>query len=90
MKDAGMAQERSVEAALERGVSTLKPWTQNGTLIEPQHLAQAWGQDLQTVQAAVRRGDLFEVWVDKTPYFASALVAFGAEGPRRCAKRLAG
>ncbi len=85
MKDAGMAQEKSIEAALERGASTLKRWTQNGTLVEPQKLAQAWGQDVQTVQAAVQRGDLFEVWVDKTPYFASALLGLNsAEAVKLC------
>lgn len=78
MKDAGMAQEKSIEAALERGAGALKRWTQNGTLIDPQQLVQAWGQDVQTVQAAVQRGDLFEVWVDRMPYFPSALASLNS------------
>jgi hypothetical protein len=47
--------EKSIEAALDRGASTLTRWTQDGTLIPPQHLAKAWDQDLQTVRAAVQR-----------------------------------
>jgi len=54
-------------------------WTEDGTLIPPQQLAKAWDQDLNTVQAAVQRGDLFEVWVNETPYFASVLVGLGVE-----------
>lgn len=79
MKDDSVEQARSIEAALERGARSLTRWTQDGTLITPQQLASAWDQDLQTVQARVQRGELFEVWVDKAPYCASVFVDLGAE-----------
>jgi hypothetical protein len=79
MKDDRMAQESSIEAALEMGASTLTRWTQDGTLIAPQQLARAWAQDSQALQVAVLRGDLFEVWVDKAPYCAAVFAALGAE-----------
>jgi hypothetical protein len=41
MKDDDVAQGRSKEAALERGASRLTRWTQDGTLIAPQQLANA-------------------------------------------------
>lgn len=54
-------------------------WAQDGTLIAPQQLATAWGQDLQILQAAVRRGDLFEIWVNEAPYVAAVCVGLGIE-----------
>ncbi len=74
-----MEQERSIAAGLEKGAATLTRWTREGTIIEPQQLAMAWGQDLQALQAAVQRGDLFEVWVNEAPYFAAVFVALGIE-----------
>ena len=74
-----MGQERAIEDALERGARKLTRWTQDGTLISPQQLANAWGQGLQTIQAAVRCGDLFEVWVNEAPYFAAICVDLGIE-----------
>ena len=74
-----VGQESAIEDALERGAGRLTCWTQDGTLIAPQQLANAWGQDLQTLQAAVQRGDLFEVWVNEAPYFAGICVDLGSE-----------
>lgn len=85
-----MAQGRSKEAALERGASRLTRWTRDGTLIASQQLAKAWDQDLQTLQAAVQRGDLFEVWVDKTPYCAVVFVALGVEATAKVCQALGG
>lgn len=80
--------DKAIEAALEKGVRTLTRWTQDGTLIEPQQLATAWGQSLQTLQAAVRRGDLFEVWVNEAPYFAAVCVDLGMEQTARICNAL--
>lgn len=85
-----MGQDRSIEAALERGASRLTRWTQDGTLIAPQQLAKAWDQDLRALQAAVQRGELFEVWVDKTPYFAAVFAALGIEATARVCQALGG
>lgn len=85
-----MEQERSIEAALERGASTLNRWTQDGTLIATRQLAKAWGQDLQAVQAAVQRGELFEVWVDEAPYCPAAFVALGIEATAMVCQTLSG
>ena len=65
-------------------------WTEDGTLIPPQQLAKAWDQDLKTLQAAVQRGDLFEVWVKETPYFASVLVRLGVEAATKVCQALDG
>ena len=89
-RDNGVGQEISIEAALERGASKLTRWTQDGTLIEPQQLAKAWGQDLQAVQAAVQRGALFEVWVDKVPYCLAAFIALGVEATAMVCQTLGG
>lgn len=85
-----MKQERSIEAALERGASKLTRWTQDGTLVTPQQLAKAWDQDLETLRTAVQRGDLFEVWVNEAPYFASALIALGVEAAAKVCQALDG
>ena len=37
---------------------------------------------LEAIQAAVRRGDLFEVWVNEAPYFAAVCVDLGIERVR--------
>lgn len=74
-----VGQDKSIEDALERGANRLTRWTQDGTLIAPEQLANAWGEGLQAIQAAVRRGDLFEVWVNEAPYFAAACVDLGIE-----------
>jgi hypothetical protein len=66
-----MAQERSIDAALQLGASTLTRWTRDGTLIAPQLLAKTWAQDLHALQGAVQRGDLFEIWVDKAPCYVA-------------------
>ena len=82
--------QSSFEDALERGASRLTRWTQDGTLIAPQQLATAWDQDLQTLQAAVRRGDLFEVWVNEAPYFAAVCVGLGIEQTAKICQALGG
>jgi hypothetical protein len=82
--------DTSIEAALERGASRLTRWSQDGTLIAPQQLAKAWDQDLRALQTAVQRGDLFEVWVDKTPYFAAVFTALGIEATAKVCQALGG
>lgn len=83
-----MEQESSIEDALERGARRLTRWTQDGTLIAPQLLAKAWAQDLQTLQAAVQRGDVFEVWVDNAPYFAAVFTAMGNDATAKVCRAL--
>lgn len=83
-----MEQECSIEDAIERGRRRLTRWTQDGTLIAPQHLATAWGQDLQTLQAAVQRGDVFEVWVDNAPYFAGVFTDMGIDATGKVCRAL--
>lgn len=85
-----MGHERSIDAAVELGARTLTRWIGDGTLVEPQQLATAWGQDLQTLHAAVRRGDLFEVWVNKAPYFAAVCVGLGIEQTAKICQALGG
>lgn len=85
-----MGPDTSIEAALERGASRLTRWSQDGTLIAPQQLAKAWDQDLRALQTAVQRGDLFEVWVDKTPYFAAVFTALGIEATAKVCQALGG
>lgn len=85
-----MGQERSIDAAFEQGARTLTRWTRDGTLVEPHQLATAWGQDLPTLQAAVRRGDLFEVWVNEAPYFAAVCVGLGIEQTAKICQALGG
>ena len=69
---------------------TLRRWTENGTLIAPRQLATAWGRDLDTLETAVQRGDLFEVWVNGAPYFASAVVGLGQEQTTMVCRAIAG
>jgi len=88
--DTGMEQERSIEGALERGATALTRWARDGTLIAPRQLAKAWGQDLHTLQAAVRRGDLFEVWVDEIPYCSALFVGLGVEATAKVCQALGG
>lgn len=83
-----MGQASSIEDALERGARRLTRWTQDGTLIAPQQLAKAWGQDLQTVQAAVQRGEIFEIWVGNAPYFASCFTDMGIDATGKVCQAL--
>ena len=48
-------------------------------MISTQRLAKAWVQDLQVVQAAVQRGELFEVWVDNERFCPAVFVDLGVE-----------
>ena len=79
-----------MEVALERGARRLTRWTQDGTLITPRQLATAWNQDLKTIQAAVQRGDLFEIWVNQAPYFAAVFTALGVEATAKVCLALRG
>ena len=85
-----MEQDSSIEDALERGARRLTRWTQDGTLIAPQQLAKARGQDPQTLQAAVHRGDVFDVWVDNAPYFAAVFTAMGIDATAKVCQALGG
>ena len=85
-----MEQERSIEAALEQGARTLTRWTRDGTLIEPQLLAKAWDQNLQTLQAAVQRADLFQIWANEAPYFASIFAGLGIDATAKVCQALGG
>jgi hypothetical protein len=42
------------------------------------------------LQAAVQRGDLFEVWVEKTPYCAVVFVVLGVEATAKVCQALGG
>jgi len=85
-----VGQESAIEDALERGARRLDRWTQDGTLIAPQQLAKAWGQDLQILQAVVQHGDVFEVWVGNAPYFAAVFTAMGVDATARVCRALGG
>jgi hypothetical protein len=85
-----VGQEDAIEDALERGACRLARWTQDGTLIAPQQLAKAWGQDLQTLQAVVQHGDVFEIWVNEAPYFAAVCVDLGIEQTAKICQALGG
>jgi hypothetical protein len=80
--------ESSIEDALERGARRLTRWTQDGTLIAPQQLAKAWGQDLQTLQAAVQRGEVFEVRVGNAPYVAAVFTGMGIDATGKVCQAL--
>ena len=83
-----MGPESFIEDARERGARRLSRWTQDGTLITPQQLAKAWGQDLQTLQAAVQRGDVFEVWAGNAPYVAAVFTAMGIDATAKVCQAL--
>ena len=83
-----VGQASSTEDALERGARRLTRWTQDGTLIAPQQLAKAWGQDLLTLQAAVQRGEVFEVWVGNAPYFAAVFTDMGIDATAKVCQAL--
>ncbi len=83
-----MALDRCVDEARARGTATLANWTQDGRLIALAQLAQAWGLGMPAMEAAVKRGDLFEVWVDNEPYFPAALIPLGIEQASRLCRAL--
>jgi len=74
-----MASERWLANASIRGAATLAKWTQDGQLIGAEQLADAWGLGAQAISEAVQRGDLFEVWVNESPFFPSVLIPLGFE-----------
>ena len=42
-------------------------------------MAEAWGLGAQAIRDAVQRGDLFEVWVNESPFVPSVLIPLGFE-----------
>jgi hypothetical protein len=79
MEDSGVTLDRCLDDARALGTATLASWTQDGTLIAPSQLAEAWGLMPQALETAVQRGDLFEVWVNNSPYLLAVLLPLGAE-----------
>lgn len=71
--------ESVVCESLRRGAARLATWTKDGTLVSLAEFAQAWGIGARDLEAAVERGDLFEVWVNDSPYIPAELIALGAE-----------
>jgi hypothetical protein len=90
MKAFGMPQNQWLDVALARGTATLEEWTQDGTLIAPAQLAEAWRIGTEATEAAVERGDLFEVWVNKSRYIPAALIPLGLEQAARLCHALKG
>ena len=72
-----MADDHAVDDASARGAARLVAWTKDDKLIPRGALAHAWQMSAQDIEAAVQRGDLFEVRVDDLPYVSSELIALG-------------
>jgi hypothetical protein len=83
-----VTQDRCLDDARARGTATLGSWTQDGTLIVPSQLAQAWGLGAKALEAAIQRGDLFEVWVNESPYVPAVLIPLGVELASKLCKAL--
>jgi len=63
--------------AMARGTAAFTKWAKGGELVSAAHLADAWGVDIEILEQAVKQGDLFEVWVQDSPYFVSAMIPLG-------------
>ncbi len=83
-----MTLDRCLDDARARGTATLAHWTQDGTLIVPSQLAQAWGLGAQALEAAIQLGELFEVWVDGSRYLPAVLLPLGVELASKLCKTL--
>ncbi|MDO9316168.1 MAG: hypothetical protein Q7T97_16665 [Burkholderiaceae bacterium] len=83
-----MTQDRCFDDARARGAATLGSWTQDGTLIVPSQLAQAWGLGAQALETAIQRGDIFEVWVNESPYVPAVLIPLGVQLASKLCKAL--
>ena len=73
-----MADDHAVDDASALGAARLVAWTKDDKLIPRGALAHAWQMSAEDIEAAVQRGDLFEVRVDDLPYVSSELIALGA------------
>lgn len=82
--------DQSLNESRASGAATLVNWAGNGTLITGEQLALAWGLAANDVDAAVLRGDLFQVWVDGVPFFPVALVPFGLDRAAQVCRHLEG
>lgn len=74
-----MARYQEFTEASARGTDRLIRWKKDGTLVCLKELAKAWGVELEAIQAAVDRDDLFVVWVDDSPHVSAELLELGAE-----------
>ena len=63
-----MARDQAFSEASARGTDRLIRWTKDGTLVCLTELVKAWGVDLEAIQAAVDRDDLFIIWIDDSPH----------------------
>ena len=85
-----MTHHQAIEASLLRGAAKLVQWTKDGTLVTPEQLAKQWNLGALEVEAAVQRGDVFQVWVNDSPFFPSALIPLGLEQATQVCKALDG
>ena len=85
-----MEKRPEVVIALKLGAARLVKWTQDGTLVSPADAGRHWGLELIDLKAAVRRGDLFEVWVNMTPYIPAELLVFSIEQASTICRSLKG
>ena len=85
-----MDQHPEIEAALSRGGARLVRWTKDGTSVTPEQLAEQWGLGAHQVEAAVQRGDVFQVWVNGSPFFPWALIRLGPEQAAQVCQALEG
>lgn len=85
-----MAEHPEIEAALARGAARLVQWTKDGTLVTPERFAEQRGLGAHEVQAALQRGDVFQVWVNDSPFFPSALIPLGLEQAAQVCQALEG
>lgn len=77
-----------LKESLEQGARLMVRWTQDGTLITPQQLSKAWGQDLQTLEAALERGDVFALWIEEALYFPEVFTTLGSDTTARICQAL--
>ena len=63
-------------SAFKRGEALLRKWTQDGTLIDPESVVDAWAISKEQLHSAIKRGDLFVVPVDGKQYFPHEFARF--------------
>lgn len=73
------SRHQALNDALARGQERLVEWTEDGTLVPRAEFAQACQATTDSIEAAVQRGDLFEIWVGDAPYLPSELIALGLD-----------
>lgn len=73
-----MANEPGLNEASIRGRARLVTWVTDGTLVTLAEVAKAWRLELYVLEEAIRRDELFLVWVDNTAYIPSELLSLGS------------